>query len=246
MRLFVRSVAPFRRSVLLASAALLLLAPGAVAKKRTASDYDLSGGVLSYDHDGQVYRFATDRLIFTLTCDKVKRLQFHDSQCQVNGRPIVVGDTVRFRIDGDQAYLPPASGSMEQELQILFTELKTPPAMPGLSADGVVRGVVLGTGQTFWARTQYSAGNAVLQGPAVWSCEMQFVAGGKVYRLDCPSNPCQINDQDVEPGATFAIRVENKNAWLSADGVHFRKSDRFKVLGVSDYASPKVAASADK
>jgi hypothetical protein len=246
MRLFARSLAPFCRGVLLAAAALLVLTPGAEAKKRPEANYDLSGNVLSYDHDGQIYRVATDRLVFTMTCDKVKKIQFHDPQCSVNGRPIVVGDTVRFRMNGDQAYLPPMSGSMEQELQILFTELKTPPEMPGPSADGVVRGVVLGEGQTFWARSEYVVGNAVISGRPVWSCEMQIVAGGKAYRLDCPSNPCQVNDQDVEPGATFAIRVENNTAWLSVDNVHFRKDDKFKVLGVSNYAPPQGTASATK
>jgi hypothetical protein len=225
---------------------LLVLIPGAEAKKKVVADYDQSGSVLSYNHDGQIYRVATDRLIFTLTCDKVKKLQFHDPQCSVNGRPIVVGDTVRFRIDGDQAYLPPVSGSMEQELQILFTELKSPPPMPGPSADGVVRGVVLGAGQTFWARTYYSAGNAVSPGRPVWSCEMQFVANGKAYRLDCTSNPCQVNDEDVEPGATFAFKQVNKALWLSADNVDYRKDDKFKVLGVSDYEPSLGAVSADK
>ena len=246
MQLFARTFALFCRSVLLAVAVLLVLTPGAEAKKKGATEYDLSGSVLSYDHDGQVYRFATDRLIYTLTCDKVKKLQFRDPQCRVNGRPIVVGDSVRFRVDGDQAYLPPASGSSEQQLQVLFTELKTPPTINDSAVDGVVRGVVLGEGQTFWARTQYSVGNAVLQGKPVWTCEMQIVARGKVYRLDCPSNPCQVNNKDVEPGVTFAIRVDNKAVWLSTDGMHFDKDDKFKVLSVADYASPQGTAPTGK
>ena len=207
MQLLARRFALFCRSVLFVSVVLLVLAPRAEGKKKVAPDYDLSGSVLSYDHDGQVYRFATEKLVYTLTCDKVKKLQFRDPQCRVNGRPIVAGDSVRFRIDGDQAYLPPASGSSEQEMQILFTELKTPPAMPDSTVDGVVRGVVLGDGQTFWARTQYSTGNAVLPGKVVWSCEMQIVARAKVYRLDCSSNPCQkASNQDVIR-ATFAIHA---------------------------------------
>lgn len=242
MQLFARPLVLFCRGVLLAGAVLLVLAPRAEAKKKGAVDYDLSGSVLSYEHDGQVYRFATERLVYTLTCDKVKKLQFRDPQCRVNGRPIAVGDSVRFRIDGDQAYLPPASGSSEQEMQILFTELKTPPAMPDSEADGVVRGVVLGDGQTFWARTQYSTGKVMLPGRVVWTCEMQIVAKAKVYRLDCTSNPCQVNNQDVEPGAAFAMRVESKAVWLSVDGVHFEKDDKFKVLSVADYAPPAGAA----
>jgi hypothetical protein len=125
MQIFARTFARLGRSFVMAGVVLLIFAPWAEAKKKAAVDYDLSGSVLFYDHDGQVYKFATDRLVYTLTWDKVKKLQFRDPQCQVNGRPIVVGDSVRFRIDGDQAYLPPASGSSEQELQVLFTELKT-------------------------------------------------------------------------------------------------------------------------
>lgn len=246
MQLLARPLALLCRSVLLAGAVSLVLAPRAEAKKKGAANYDLSGSVLSYDHDGQVYRFATEKLVYTLTCDKVKKLQFRDPQCRVNGRPIVVGDSVRFRIDGDQAYLPPASGSSEQEMQILFTELKTPPPMSDSTVDGVVRGVVLGDGQTFWARTQYSTGDSRVAAKVVWTCEVQIVAKGKVYRLECTSNPCQVNDQDVEPGATFAIRVEDKTAWLSVDGVHFSKDDKFKVLSAADYVSPPGAASTDK
>jgi len=245
MQRSLRALAPFGRGLLLVAAGLLALTP-AEAKKKVAAVYDLSGSVLFHDHDGQVYRFATDRLIFTLTCDKVRKVQFHDPQCMVNGRPIVVGNTVRFRIDGDQAYLPPVKGATEQELQILFTELKTPPAISPSPVDGVARGVVLGAGQTFWARPQTRIGNAAGYGRPVWTCETHILTGGKVYQLDCTSNPCQVNDDDVEPGATYAIRLENKTAWLSMDGVHFNKDDKFKVLGVSDYPPPQAVAPATR
>jgi len=72
MRSFIRSLAPFCRGFLLVVVPLLILIPGAEAKKKVVADYDQSGSVLSYNHDGQIYRVATDRLIFTLTCDKVK------------------------------------------------------------------------------------------------------------------------------------------------------------------------------
>ena len=129
-------------------AVLVLSSVKAEAKKKKGDiEYNETATVLSHTHDGgHFYRIATDRLVYSLSCDKVKHYQMREPQCEVDGHAIAVGDTIRFRIDdGDQVYLPPAEGKMEQELQILSTELKAIPEAPAAAADGSLRGVVAGT-----------------------------------------------------------------------------------------------------
>jgi hypothetical protein len=40
--------------------------------------------------------------------------------------------------------------------------------------------------------------------------------------------------------------VEKKAVWLSVDGAHFDKDDKFKVISVADYASHPGATSESK
>lgn len=81
-------------------------------------------------------------------------------ECKVDDRPIVDGDTVQFRVDGDLAYMPGVKGS-EGKLRILTSELKvTPPLPPPAASEGKgsnpadERGQVIGTGMHMLGQKQ--------------------------------------------------------------------------------------------
>ncbi len=121
------------------------------ADDKPADKYTETGTVLSTaDKHGHFYQVSTDSRIYLLLCDKVKSIQFGPPECKVGDKAIATGDTVHFRIDGDWAYMPPAtkgkpeakpeataseSEGMEEKLRILTTELKVIPALPAPAAN---------------------------------------------------------------------------------------------------------------
>lgn len=116
------------------------------ADEQPASKYTETGSVLlTADKHGHFYQVSTDSRIYLLLCDRVKSIQFGLPECKVGDKPIATGDTVHFRIEGDWAYMPPASKGkpdakaeattgesegMEEKLRILTTELKVIPPVP--------------------------------------------------------------------------------------------------------------------
>jgi len=133
--------------------AMLAFALTSFADDKPASQYNETGTVLSTASEhGHFYQIATDSRIYLLLCDKVKTIQFGPPECKVGDKPIGAGDTVHFRLDGDWAYMPGASGAMEEKLRILTTELKVipplPPAPSGANdnASASDRGIVIGSG----------------------------------------------------------------------------------------------------
>jgi hypothetical protein len=124
------------------------------AKDKEASNYPLSGKVLSSASKGQhSYQIATDSRIYLMLCEKVKGFHMSMPECKVGDKPIADGDTVQFRVDGDWAYMPDAKGA-EEGLRILTTELKVIPPLPTPAAGdsakspnpGSERGMVIGAG----------------------------------------------------------------------------------------------------
>jgi hypothetical protein len=123
------------------------------AKDKQAPDYPLSGKVLSSSSKGaHSYQVETDSRVYLLMCEKVKGFHMGMPECKVDDRPIVAGDTVQFRVDGDWIYMPAAKGT-EEGLRILTTELKViPPLSPKAGESGKVsnprgeRGMVIGAG----------------------------------------------------------------------------------------------------
>lgn len=99
-------------------------------------DYPQTGTVLSVTTDqGVVYKIDSGDKIYKMECIKSRMFQATPPQCAIYERPIAVNDTVHFRLDEDEddtatAYMP-ASGTHEEKLLVLSTELK---ALPPLSA----------------------------------------------------------------------------------------------------------------
>ena len=119
------------RSKLFFALAVILLSAFAVADDTTPSTYTEAGTVLaSIDKHGHFYQVSTDSKVYLFLCTKVKSIQFGSPECKILGKPIAQGDTVHFRIDGDWAYMPPASEGIEEKLRILTTELKVIPPLP--------------------------------------------------------------------------------------------------------------------
>jgi len=129
------------------------------ADDKPADKYSDTGTVLStVSKHGHFYQVGTDSKVYLLLCTKVKSIQFGEPECKLEGKPIVTGDTIHFRVEGDFAYMPPVSGeSLEEKLRILTTELKVVPALPPsasvptpatgkLTNPSNESGVVVGTG----------------------------------------------------------------------------------------------------
>jgi hypothetical protein len=147
------------------------------AKDKQATDYPLSGKVLSSSSKGMhSYQVATDTRIYLLLCERAKGFHMGLPVCKVGDQPIAAGDTIQFRVDGDRAYLPVANG--EDELRVLTTEYKAIPPLPAPAAsDGKgsnaagERGLVIGTGmhiagqkQVGWSTNPSSVNPTVFNG----------------------------------------------------------------------------------
>ena len=142
------------------------------AKDANPDGYPLSGKVLSSSSKGaHLYQVETDSRVYLLMCEKTRGFHLGLPDCKVDGKPIAAGDTVRFRVDGDWAYMPVAKGA-EDGLRILTTELKVIPPLtsPTATESGKVatptaeRGMVIGTGwhvqgqkQVAWSTNPSSA-----------------------------------------------------------------------------------------
>jgi len=119
--------------VVLLSVVAFCLLP-AWAKDKQANDYPLSGKVLSSSSKGaHAYQVETESRIYLMLCERVKGFHMSLPECKVDDRPITDGDTVRFRVDGDFAFMPVAKGA-EDGLRILTTELKVIPPLPPATA----------------------------------------------------------------------------------------------------------------
>ena len=86
-------------------------------------------------------------------------LQLTPPLCEVSGKPIVVKDTVQFRIEDEDdaavAYIP-ARGNKEERLRIVSTELKVLPPLPATTNPSVGEScAVLGNGMDL-VQSQYS------------------------------------------------------------------------------------------
>lgn len=230
--------------------ALLFLLPPALHAKKQSNDFPETGTVRSAIKDhGYIYDVVTDKFIYKLNCDKVKRLQFRDLACTVKGKPIATGDTVNFRIENDQVYLPPSSGSKQQELQILSIELKTAPLPPPASSDGTIRGLVVGImvsvspGHPLTVPGAGGAPARAIARPSSTDNSLNMITATNTYDLQCPGDPCQLQDRDIAPGDIFYIRVDKKNALLSTDGVNFPPKEKFGVNDVDTYTPPSTPTS---
>jgi hypothetical protein len=108
-------------------------------------DYDRSGTVISVARDVvPVYTIESGDSVYTMACVRIRL--FGTPQCDWNGRPIAVGNQVRFRIEGDYAYMP-VKGDNEERLMVEMTETKLLPPLPAVQP-GLEAGVVLGLGVT--------------------------------------------------------------------------------------------------
>jgi hypothetical protein len=122
------------------------------AKDKPANDYPLIGKVLaSSQEDEYFYQLETDSRVYLMKCEKVPGSHGSSPDCMIDDRGIMNGDTLRFRVEGDWAFMPYAKG--EQELRILTTELKVIPPLPpaaasesGKDPSPVKRGVAIGAG----------------------------------------------------------------------------------------------------
>lgn len=105
----------------------------ACAEDKQPDRYPLSGKVLAIaSKSAHFYQVATDNRIYLLMCEKGDSFHPVLPECKVDNRPIAAGDTVKFRIDGDWAYLQEAKDA-EEGLRILNTELRVIPRLPTTS-----------------------------------------------------------------------------------------------------------------
>lgn len=109
-------------------------------------DYPETGTVIAstVDH-GFVYTIETGDKVYQMVCMAGSIFHPYSQPCTSGGRPIVVHDTVRFRVDGDIAHMP-GSGDAEEKLLILTTELKILPPLPASTTAVGDCGAVLGVG----------------------------------------------------------------------------------------------------
>jgi hypothetical protein len=109
-------------------------------------DYPEEGTVIAATlENGHVYTIETDDNVFQVLCTSLNPFRQTPPVCRTGDRPIAVHDTVHFRRDGDMAYVP-GSGSREQRLLILSTELKILPPLPDTPLLAPVSAAVLGLG----------------------------------------------------------------------------------------------------
>lgn len=155
---------------------LLLPLTKLVAQDAPGTKYSQAGKVLAtIDKHGHFYQVATDDKIYLLMCTKVRALQIGMPECKVGDKPIAVGDSINFRLDGDFVYMNPVSGDTEQKLRILTTELKVMPAPPSAAAPAQATAakdnkstpaesaVVIGTGMH--VKGQHGLGWSMTPGP---------------------------------------------------------------------------------
>ncbi|MGA3370626.1 MAG: hypothetical protein ABSC48_02575 [Terracidiphilus sp.] len=118
-----------------------------------ANDYPLSGTVLaSSQEDEYFYQVETGSRVYLMKCEKVPGSHGSSPDCMIDDRGIMSGDALRFRVEGDRAYLPYAKG--EEELRIFTTELLVTPTLPPAAASesqkesnpASERGVAIGAG----------------------------------------------------------------------------------------------------
>jgi hypothetical protein len=123
-----------------------LLAGILPAQPANQHDYPEEGTVISaaVDH-GHVYTLETDNDILRVLCISLNPFRQTPPVCKSGSRPIAVHDKLHFRRDGDMAYML-ASGSGEQRLLILSTELKILPPLPDTAALAPESGAALGLG----------------------------------------------------------------------------------------------------
>jgi hypothetical protein len=121
------------------------------AKEKPVPEYPLSGKVLASSAKGtHSYQIATDSRIYLMMCMRVSGFHWGMAECKVNDKPIAVGDTIQFRVDGDKAFMPDLKG--EEELRVLTTEFKVIPELAPAAAGesgkdaGSERAQVIGTG----------------------------------------------------------------------------------------------------
>jgi hypothetical protein len=109
-------------------------------------DYPEEGTVISatIEH-GYVYTIETNDKIFQVLCVSWNPFRQTPPVCKAGGQPIAANDRVHFRLDGDMAYMR-GSGSGEERLVILSTELKLLLPLPITAALAPESGAVLGLG----------------------------------------------------------------------------------------------------
>ena len=109
-------------------------------------DYPESGMVISATVDqGYVYTIETGDKVYQMVCAAGMFTHVNSRPCTMAGRPIVVNDTVHFRVDGDTARMPGGEDA-EEKFILLATELKILPPVPVSTVAVGDCGVVLGTG----------------------------------------------------------------------------------------------------
>ncbi len=124
-----------------------LLLPACPASASAAHTYDKSGTVISLTRDVVLsYKIESEDNLYTMACVRTRLLQFGPPECNWNGRPLSVGDRVRFRIEGDAAYMP-VNTNNEERLMVQMTETKLLPSLPSVQP-GLEAAVVLGLGVT--------------------------------------------------------------------------------------------------
>lgn len=124
----------------------VLVAVSAPIRADNRHDYTETGKVISVDASrGVVYGVETADKIYEMLCRGNSKFYFGHPRCQVGGKAIARDDTVRFRIDGDMAFIS-AGGDGEARLAILSTELKVLPPIAAGPTVGGESGVVLGKG----------------------------------------------------------------------------------------------------
>ena len=112
-------------------AAILAGVVQSLADDKPVDRYNVSGSVLSaISKRGHFYQVATENRIYMLMCTRARPLGLGMLDCRIGDKPIAAGDTVKFRVDGDWAYMPVIGQEAEDKLRILTTELKTTPVVP--------------------------------------------------------------------------------------------------------------------
>ncbi len=151
-------------------------------KEKAPIEYPESGKVIANPPKRRdFYQIETVNALYLLQYTKTTGFHLGSGEFNFNGKPVEIGDTVQFRVEGEWAYIPAANGE-EGKLQIFTAELKTiPPAAPSPvspSASGqstsrsapeaIVTGSgihIMGQKQVGWSTNPSSVGTASFSAP---------------------------------------------------------------------------------
>jgi hypothetical protein len=70
-----------------------------------------------------------------------------------------------------------------------------------------------------------------------WVHVLRIQTAGKIYQLECSSQPCMVANKEIGLGDSLALRADKKHAYLSSDPPTSGAEQEFKILSTTESGS---------